>query len=167
MVAGTIPCDIAFIGEAPGVSENVVGKPFVGPAGKLLRDGIIANSVPHTLTFALLNLLGCIPFDEDGVKAVEPPEASIKKCAPRVASLIELCKPKLIVCVGQVAEKWLDRVIPYREARHIKITHPAAILRANIALQRFMVERCIVQIREAILWAKLGGQENGSGSNKG
>lgn len=40
---GKLPCDVIFVGEAPGESENVIGQPFVGPAGKLL-DHIIANA---------------------------------------------------------------------------------------------------------------------------
>ncbi len=39
---GSLPCDIFFLGEAPGDSEDLLGKPFVGPAGKLL-DRIIAK----------------------------------------------------------------------------------------------------------------------------
>lgn len=42
---GAIPADILFVGEAPGKSENVIGQPFIGPAGKLL-DRIISNAVP-------------------------------------------------------------------------------------------------------------------------
>lgn len=40
---GSIPCDVLFIGEAPGASEDILGQPFVGPAGKLL-DGIIQEA---------------------------------------------------------------------------------------------------------------------------
>lgn len=41
---GDIPCDLLFIGEAPGVSEDALGQPFIGPAGKLL-DQLIKSSV--------------------------------------------------------------------------------------------------------------------------
>ncbi len=41
---GSIPCHVAFIGEAPGVSEDTIGQPFVGPAGSLL-DEIIQRSI--------------------------------------------------------------------------------------------------------------------------
>ena len=41
---GRLPCDVLFIGEAPGESENVIGLPFVGPAGKLL-DKMIKKGI--------------------------------------------------------------------------------------------------------------------------
>jgi len=43
---GAIPCDILCVGEAPGKSENVIGQPFIGPAGKLL-DHILKRAVPE------------------------------------------------------------------------------------------------------------------------
>lgn len=45
LARGKIPCDVLFIGEAPGDSENVLGQPFIGPAGKLL-DEIIREAGP-------------------------------------------------------------------------------------------------------------------------
>lgn len=46
---GAIPCDVLFIGEAPGESEDVVGKPFWGPAGREL-DKVVEQALgPHTL----------------------------------------------------------------------------------------------------------------------
>ncbi len=41
---GTLPCDVLFVGEAPGNSENDIGKPFIGQAGKIL-DSLISASV--------------------------------------------------------------------------------------------------------------------------
>lgn len=41
---GKVPCDVLFVGEAPGKSEDVLGKPFVGPAGQLL-DRIVADAI--------------------------------------------------------------------------------------------------------------------------
>lgn len=41
---GDVPCDVLCVGEAPGESEDVIGQPFVGPAGKLL-DRIIARAL--------------------------------------------------------------------------------------------------------------------------
>lgn len=38
LVRGTVPCDLLFVGEAPGSSEDVIGRPFVGPAGQLLDE---------------------------------------------------------------------------------------------------------------------------------
>jgi uracil-DNA glycosylase len=44
LARGRVPCDVLFIGEAPGASEDVLGLPFVGPAGHML-DYIIERSI--------------------------------------------------------------------------------------------------------------------------
>jgi uracil-DNA glycosylase len=43
LAKGKLPCDVLFVGEAPGESEDVTGTPFIGPAGRLL-DEMIANA---------------------------------------------------------------------------------------------------------------------------
>ena len=66
---GTVPCKILFVGEAPGASEDVVGKPFMGPAGKLL-DSMLeeAGFNEGPVSYAMTNLTACIPLDEEHTK---------------------------------------------------------------------------------------------------
>lgn len=155
LARGSIPCDVLFIGEAPGESEDVLGRPFVGPAGKLL-DQIIEQSVSSSVSYAMTNLVACIPRDRNnGGKTAEPEEHSLKECRPRLEQFVSIASPKLIVCVGKLAETWLApgyknspkfaRSIP-----QVAITHPAAILRANIAMHDLLVKRCVVAITNAI-----------------
>jgi uracil-DNA glycosylase len=170
LARGQVPCDVLFIGEAPGESENVLGKPFVGPAGKLL-DAIITRAmapwqVPGTEgpgynshPWALTNLVGCIPREEDGEKAKEPDHDDVMACRPRLTEFISICKPRLIVCVGKLARDYVGSrsitgvPLPAEmlgKVRLISITHPAAILRANEAQQSLEVQRCRVTIRNAV-----------------
>ena len=161
---GTLPCDILFIGEAPGASEDVLGSPFVGPAGALLdriaKDGFALYQQPGTvgpkynaIRWGFTNLVGCIPRDEDGGKATEPDVESIEACAPRLTEIIGIANPKAIVCVGGMARDWLKRgtktftKVP-DHIRMIDIIHPAAILRANIAGQGLLVQRCVIALRD-------------------
>jgi uracil-DNA glycosylase family 4 len=95
-------------------SEDAIGKPFIGPAGHRMQ-WIIERAIPRDpdgqmkYTYALINLLACIPRDPMSYAKVErPPEESVKACAPRVQEIIELCNPRLIVCVGNEAQDWLD-----------------------------------------------------------
>lgn len=150
LVRGTLPCDLLFIGEAPGPSEDVIGKPFIGPAGSLLDQIIVEALEGYSLTHALTNLVGCIPLDDSGDKFTEPPQEAILACRPRLEELASIAKPRLIVTVGALAAKWLDRVIPKREARSVNITHPAAILRMNVAMQGLAVQKCVVNLSNAI-----------------
>jgi len=149
---GAIPCDVLFIGEAPGESEDVLGLPFVGPAGHLL-DHIIRDALPNGFTFALTNLVACIPRDPFDNKTTEPDDSYIRKCAPRLGDFISLSHPRLIVRVGALANDYLAELATYYEARvtpSIFITHPAAILRANIAQRGLAIQRCVIAITTAV-----------------
>jgi uracil-DNA glycosylase family 4 len=152
---GTLPCDVLFIGEAPGISEDVLGKVFIGQAGKVL-DSIIRASVPQGVTYAMTNLVGCFPLN-GGAKG-EPGDEAIKACAPRVMEFAGMAKPKIVICVGKLSGDWL--ATPYSkdtiklpgipQDRMFCISHPAAILRANPAARGLMVQRCVVTIKNSI-----------------
>jgi uracil-DNA glycosylase len=155
LARGSVPCDVLFIGEAPGPSEDVIGVPFVGPAGKLF-NGILARAMPGNVSYALTNLVCCIPRDEDGAKFSEPPPEAIEECMPRLREFVEICRPKLIVAVGALAAAWL---MPKEGSKHsikrladkmLEVVHPAAIIRANVAQQGLMRQRCIVKIANAV-----------------
>jgi uracil-DNA glycosylase family 4 len=169
LVRGSIPCDILFIGEAPGQSEDVIGRPFVGPAGKLLDriiedalSGITANeSVPKTLgkdrpsKLAFTNIVGCIPREENGDKATEPDYDQIMACRPRLEEFVRLADPKLVVAVGALARDYTDQTVKdscrlHTGIRKCEIVHPAAILRANVAARGLMVQRATVTLRNAV-----------------
>lgn len=168
LARGKIPCDVLFIGEAPGTSENVLGRPFVGPAGILLNQMIDEafereNVEPPRMAFT--NLIACIPLGDDGAKTAEPSIESIKACAPRLREFVRIAKPKLIVLVGKLAAKhvqgqsqfsndqenypleWIPR---NKFLKFVEIVHPAAILRAPISNQGLMRQRCVVTLSNAL-----------------
>lgn len=157
---GSIPCDVLFVGEAPGPSEDVLGKPFVGPAGKLLED-IIEQALGgseffHGYRVSFTNLVGCIPVDEDSDKFAEPPPDAIKACSPRLREIVEMCKPKLLAWVGKLAAKWGPKIVssdPKSFAANynsVELVHPAAILRAPEAAQGLMVQKAVVILSSAM-----------------
>jgi uracil-DNA glycosylase family 4 len=145
------------VGEAPGESENVIGRPFVGPAGHLL-DEIIERSIGEArpdLTCAFTNLAACIPYGEDGAKISEPEPVSIRACQPRLKEFLDLAQPRLIVAVGKLAEDWLDSkrrkgVLEGSEIPLVAIRHPAAILRSPTAMRYLQVQKCIVTLQDAV-----------------
>lgn len=164
LARGTLPADVAFIGEAPGVSEDVLGRPFVGPAGQLLNKIIKqvmtnyeANTGMGSPTTAFTNLVACLP--DKSMSNHAPPDEAIKACHNRLRDFILICKPKLVVCVGALATKWVA-ASPYRERLGlgnypnptpiVNIVHPAAVLRANVAAQGLMIQKCVVTIANAI-----------------
>jgi DNA polymerase len=145
LARGQVPCDVLFVGEAPGQSEDVCGVPFIGPAGKLL-DSIIQAAGVNRLRYCLTNLIACIPLGPEG-KLDEPPDYAVEACKPRLASFIRLCQPKLLVCVGGHAGRYAPESLAFKR---LKLIHPAAILRMNVAQQGLAVQRCTVLLKDAI-----------------
>lgn len=157
---GPLPCDVLFVGEAPGASEDVLGEPFVGPAGHLLDEIIqrafdsfgASESGRVGYKWAFTNLVGCIPLGEDGDKTAEPPKEAIKACSPRLVELALMAKPKLFVWVGKLAGKYGPQIVlpSFKKIKHVEIIHPAAILRADPSQQPLLAQRAIITLRDAI-----------------
>lgn len=152
LARGSLPCDVLFVGEAPGKGENLSGVPFCGPAGQLL-DQMIAKAVAQVpFTFALTNLTGCIPLNSDGAKVHEPEACDVEQCSERLLDLIDnVACPRAIIAVGRAAEKWLDpryhhSIKPRVRVPIAHIDHPAAVLRANVAQQGYMLQRAVVTV---------------------
>lgn len=149
MVRGTVPCDILFIGEAPGESEDITGQPFIGPAGKLL-DSIIDQS---NLKFriAICNLVGCIPKYAGYSKSGEPNEQEILACLPRLRDIIRVCLAKKIVTIGLLAKKWVEKkkdMLGLKDISISHITHPAAILRYDGYKADLAIKECVATLKQ-------------------
>ena len=143
---GKLPADVLFIGEAPGNSEDVIGQPFIGPAGKLLDEqvALAMHNVDRNLRLCFTNLVCCIP-KEHGKKLGEPSHECVVACKPRLVDfVVRLCQPRLLVMVGDLAEKELKD--DFKCIERVKITHPAAILRAEMVRQPLMYQRTVVSL---------------------
>lgn len=150
LIRGQLPCDIMFVGEAPGESEDVIGSPFVGPAGKLL-DHVIKQGIDgHTVRYALTNLVGCFPKEQKDTKNHAPPDAAIKACSPRLDDVYRMARPSLVVCVGSLSAKWVRKLMDWTPNEMIDLVHPAAILRADVVSQEAEINRSIVKLNTAI-----------------
>lgn len=165
---GVVPCDVLFVGEAPGQSEDVGGFPFEGPAGKRLdqiierafrpyqvpgTEGPIYNSHPWAMT----NLVCCLPTDESGSKASQPEQAEIMACSDRLREFIAIAQPRILVCVGDLSKDWIPKIIEQMEptdftaAIHLRhIAHPAHILRMPLLQQNQASNHCVNTIRQAL-----------------
>lgn len=132
---GEVPATVAFLGEGPGPSENLMGFPFVGPAGDLMDEMILAALEASSLRdkagdllrprMAFLNLVACLPHQDGG--GVRPPKKSeAKACSPRVEELLDLLEPEVIIRVGRTPGQFLPQ---WKDARLVTVPHPAGILR--------------------------------------
>jgi len=127
--SGSIPCDLLFIGEAPGSKEDVIGKPFIGPSGRLLNEAIgWLRKLPVVPKVFITNLVACAPWlDKHSRKLRQPTPDEISECHPRLERIVEICKPHGIVLLGLVPRTTLVNF--HCEIPRLTLVHPAFILR--------------------------------------
>jgi uracil-DNA glycosylase len=90
-----------FVGEAPGADEDIQGEPFVGRAGKLLTNMLLALDLPRETVY-IANILKCRPPGNRTPQAHE-----VECCTPFLTQQIELIQPAVIVALGAVAARFL------------------------------------------------------------
>jgi uracil-DNA glycosylase family 4 len=133
---GNPDSDLMFVGEAPGMNEDKIGRPFVGAAGKLL-DQLLDSIGLDRGKCVICNVIKCRP------PANRNPEADeIATCSPYLKAQIEFIKPTVIVTLGNFATRFiLERQISITRARGqifrafgakvIPTFHPAAALHSG------------------------------------
>jgi DNA polymerase len=132
---GDESADWLFVGEGPGADEDAQGEPFVGQAGKLLDNMLVAIGMKRGENVYIANILKCRP---PGNRNPEPHEAL--QCEPYLHRQIELIRPKLIIALGRVAAANLlasdasvgsmrGKIHRYRGIPLIVTYHPAYLLR--------------------------------------
>lgn len=158
---GQLPASLLFIGEAPGTSEDVIGYPFKGESGLLLRElckrvtnGFYPGQKPLKKGFpnyAITNALGCVPLKNNGTgPTLRPPtSAEMKKCRPRVAEFITICKPKLIVFLGKIAVQSSLSLVP-QGCSYLNLTHPSYILHQVSAKKDLEAKRWVLSLSKGI-----------------
>ena len=94
---GNPVADWMIIGEAPGAQEDRRGEPFVGRAGKLLDEMLLAIGEKRESVF-IANILKCRPPNNR-----DPAADEAASCRPYLERQIELVRPKIILAVGKIA----------------------------------------------------------------
>jgi DNA polymerase len=132
-----------FVGEQPGNEEDLTGKPFVGPAGRLFDDALEEAGIDRKQTY-VTNVVKHFKWEPRGKRRIhkKPNAVEIKACRPWLEAEIALVKPKVVVVLGATAAQTLlgpkFRVTKQRGeflestlASYIMATvHPSSILRA-------------------------------------
>lgn len=143
------PVDVLFVGEAPGPSENVVGKPFVNgaPAGKVLRTMISELGIA---SWGMTNIISCFPFDPGNVAKFRLPNATeAKSCEPRLIQTVEIFSPQLIVLAGKVSKKFFPRK-GLASTPIFEIDHPSYIQR-NGGVGSLSYQRNLLRLRDYLI----------------
>ena len=105
---GSLPADILFIGEGPGKTEDLLGKPFLGLSGKILKAWLRELNGRHS--WCITNLVACRPCDERGARNRIPHGYEVRKCNERLRDIQALAQPRLVVLLGQSAATYYDPV---------------------------------------------------------
>ena len=92
---------IMFIGEAPGQSEDIKGKPFVGAAGKFLETMLSEIGLSRNDVF-ICNIVKCRP-----PRNREPMPNEIQTCTPYLDRQINIIKPKFVVTLGNYSTAYI------------------------------------------------------------
>lgn len=88
---------LVFVGEAPGMEEDITGKPFVGQAGKLLTDIIKAMGLTRAEVY-ICNIVKCHP-----PRNRDPEPDEIATCLPFLRAQISLIQPEVICTLGRIS----------------------------------------------------------------
>jgi uracil-DNA glycosylase family 4 len=104
--SGSKTADIAIVGESPGQQEVRLGRPFVGPAGKLIQ-GIVSGAGLSWPELAILNSARCMLL-KDQLSAKQLSNI-LAACRPKLERALRHIKPKVIVCLGNEALRQITR----------------------------------------------------------
>ena len=97
-----------FIGEQPGDQEDLAGRPFVGPAGRVLDEALAEVGIPRKEVF-VTNAVKHFKWEPRGKRRIhqKPTLGEVKACRPWLETEIALVKPQGIVCLGATAAQSL------------------------------------------------------------
>ena len=99
---------VVLVGEQPGNDEDLQGKPFVGPAGRVLDEGLEAAGIDRDDAY-VTNVVKHFKWVAKGKRRMHktPSAREIAACLPWLEKEIELIKPEVLVCLGATAAKAL------------------------------------------------------------
>ncbi len=144
-VRGYLPCEILFVGMAPGVSEDALGFPMVGPTKRVIDEWIEKSGVGR-LRWGIQNLIACMSRDEEHrTKNRDPYTSEILACRPRLVELVEMAAPGQIVLLGTLAQKMFPRT--EFDAQYLHLPHPAFLAHKKVRDPAAITARAVVELR--------------------
>lgn len=159
-VFGEGPCTARaiLVGEQPGDDEDLQGRPFVGPAGRLLDRALSEAGIDRKQTY-VTNVVKHFKWEPRGKRRIhaKPNAHEIRACRPWLEAEIEAIHPRILVCLGATAaQSILGREFRVTQRRGevvpsllgtpaVATVHPSSILRAPDPATR---ERELIQFIE-------------------
>jgi len=134
-----------LIGEQPGDREDIAGHPFVGPAGRILDEALVAAGIDRSEVYVtnIVKHFNWVPAERGKRRIHKKPRYSeIKACRPWLDAEIAVTRPQVIICLGATAAQGLlgrefsvlrqrGQFVESPLAPFVMATvHPSSILRA-------------------------------------
>jgi DNA polymerase len=155
---GAAHAQVMFVGEQPGDREDIEGKPFVGPAGRVLDEALEEVGIERRHVY-ITNAVKHFKWKPQGKRRLhqKPNSAEINACRPWLDAEIALVKPQILVLLGATAAQALlgrDFRVSLQRGQFIErpglpltmaTVHPSSILRAPDEETRELEMRAFVQ----------------------
>src|SRR5213596_3011264 len=153
-----------LVGEQPGDYEDVAGKPFVGPAGKIMDQALEEAGIDRSQVY-VTNAVKHFKWELRGKRRIhqKPNSREIAACRPWLEAELRLVKPKLLVCLGATAAQAIfgpsfrvtrerGKVLSSKFAPRVLATvHPSSLLRQPDEESRQReYERFVIDLRAAL-----------------
>src|SRR5881275_1189878 len=157
-----------LVGEQPGDYEDVAGKPFVGPAGKIMDRALEEARIDRSQVY-VTNAVKHFKWEPRGKRRIhqKPNSREIAACRPWLQAELRLVKPKLLVCLGATAGQAIfgpsfrvtrerGKVLSSKFAPKVLATvHPSSLLRQPDEESREReYNRFVVDLRAAVRAAR-------------
>jgi uracil-DNA glycosylase len=141
---GSRQAEVMMVGEQPGDREDVEGRPFVGPAGRVLDKALEEVGIDRDLVY-VTNVVKHFKWRPRGKRRIhqKPNLEEINACRPWLESELAAVQPRVLVCLGSTAAQALlgrqfrvtrerGRFVESPLAKRVTATvHPSSILRAG------------------------------------
>jgi DNA polymerase len=152
---GPAAAKLMLVGEQPGDREDLAGRPFVGPAGRVLDEALAAAGIDRDDVY-VTNAVKHFKWRARGKRRIHdaPSRAEVAACRPWLDGELALVEPRVLVLLGATAAQALlgasFRVTRERGrpidgtgfAEHVVATvHPSAIVRIRDRAERAEAER--------------------------
>jgi uracil-DNA glycosylase family protein len=165
MGEGAKNASLMLVGEQPGDREDIEGHPFVGPAGRVLDEGLERAGIARDEVY-ITNAVKHFRYKLRGKRRIhqKPDRWQVAACFPWLQAELAVVKPAALVCLGATAAQQLlgshirigrDRGHPIESdlAELVTLTtHPSAILRAEDADRQPAMDQFVADLTEVARW---------------
>jgi uracil-DNA glycosylase family protein len=158
---------VLFVGEQPGDQEDRQGHPFVGPAGRVLDEALVAAGIPRDDVY-VTNAVKHFRWEARGKRRIhkKPSVEHVDACRPWLEAEIAAVRPEVVVCLGATAAQALlgrtfrvsrqrGELVRREDGTVVTATvHPSSILRSQETraqeMEAFVADlRAVAQLLEA------------------